>query len=136
MIYIRAMELLLGFFIVRQPILSHIYDTYTNPRSHQTSQYQLPSSFLPLPKMQFFTTVMATLMLGGALLPTAFAAKYPCEIGNSRNRGESCSNEGWYGCSNNLKHTVSHLSRYLLFVLRVTIQLPLYTRYAIDNLTD
>ncbi|KAH8635725.1 hypothetical protein IG631_11126 [Alternaria alternata] len=55
--------------------------------------------------MQFFTTVMATLMLGGALLPTAFAAKYPCEIGNSRNRGESCSNEGWYGCSNNLKHT-------------------------------
>ncbi|KAB2098632.1 hypothetical protein AG0111_0g13091 [Alternaria gaisen] len=56
--------------------------------------------------MQFLTTAMATLMLGGALLPTAFAAKYPCEIGNSRNRGESCSNEGWYGCSNNLKHTL------------------------------
>jgi hypothetical protein len=107
------MGLLLGFFIVRQPILSHIHDTHKDLHSHQTSQYQLPSSFLSLLKMQFFTTVMATLMLGGALLPTAFAAKYPCEIGNSRNQGESCSNDGWYGCSDNLKHTVSHPSRYL-----------------------
>jgi hypothetical protein len=79
---------------------------------------------------------MATLMLGGALLPTAFAAKYPCEVGNSRNQGESCSNDGWYGCSNNLKHTVSHSSRYLRFVLHVTIHLRLCTCHVIDSLTD
>jgi hypothetical protein len=49
--------------------------------------------------------VITTLLL---LLPAAFAAKSLCVVLSGGNdEGEPCGQEGWYFCSNNLKHTVS-----------------------------
>jgi hypothetical protein len=59
--------------------------------------------------MQLLTTIMSTLVIGVAFLPTALAAHSPCVTGRGHDQGESCEFIGYYTCSNNLKHLVSYV---------------------------
>jgi hypothetical protein len=99
---INAMRLLLFSTIARHNHRTHLY-------FHDTSQaLSLPSIFSIL-RMHFTSTIVSAFVLGVTLLPTALAVKSPCLYGNNHNRGNDCSDEGWYACSHNLKHTVSYI---------------------------